>query len=113
MLAQATPNSEQLKDTDFLLKLGEAFTQVVYAQLILENAEVYRIDDDLVEQIFEFMVRDLSGFALKLFSQSSTTDEQMKFFQQMIRRPEIDRERFNRVWQQQVYILKDEYEMTP
>jgi acyl-CoA dehydrogenase len=113
MLAHAAPSSEQLKDTDFLLKLGEAFTQVVYAQLILENAEVYSIDDDLVDQIFEFMVRDLSGFALKLFGQPSTTGEQMTFCQQMIRRPEIDRERFNRVWQQQVYLLKDEYEMNP
>jgi acyl-CoA dehydrogenase len=113
MLAHAAPSSEQLKDTDFLLKLGEAFTQVVYAQLILENAEVYSIDDDLVDQIFEFMVRDLSGFALKLFGQPSTTGEQMTFCQQMIRRPEIDRERFNRVWQQQVYLLKDEYETNP
>ena len=65
MLAQATPSPEQVKDTDFLLTLGEAFTQVVYGQLILENVEVYSIDDDLVDQIFDFMVRDLSGYALK------------------------------------------------
>jgi acyl-CoA dehydrogenase len=113
MLAHATPNSEQLKDTDFLLALGEAFTQVVYAQLILENAEIYAIDDKLIDQIFEYMVCDLSGFALRLYSQPSTTKEQMAFCQQMIRRPEIDRDRFNRVWEKEVYLLKDEYEMNP
>ena len=113
MLAQATPSQEQVKDTDFLLTLGEAFTQVVYGQLILENAELYSIGNDLVDQIFDFMVRDLSGFALKLYSQPNTTREQMEFCHQMIQRPAINHDRFDRVWLNQVYPLKDEYEMNP
>ncbi len=113
MLTQATPSQEQVKDTDFLLTLGEAFTQVVYGQLILENVEVYSIDDDLVDQIFDFMVRDLSGFALKLYSQPSTTRDQMEFCLRMIQRPVVNQERFSRVWLNQVYPLKDEYEMNP
>jgi acyl-CoA dehydrogenase len=113
MLAQATPNTEQLKDTDFLLALGEAFTQIVYTQLILENVDVYQVDNALTDQIIEFMVRDLSQFALKLYSQPSTTQEQMAFFQQMIKRPAIDQARHNRVWREQVFALKDEYEMNP
>jgi acyl-CoA dehydrogenase len=112
LLTQATPNPEQVKDTDFLLTLGEAFTQVVYAQLILENVDIYSITDDLVDQIFDFMVRDMSGFALKLYSQSSTTAEQMEFYIKMIKRPAVDVDRFNHVWIDQVYPLKDEYEMT-
>lgn len=113
MLAQAIPSPEQVKDTDFLLTLGEAFTQAVYGQLILENARLYSIDDELVEQIFDFMVRDLSGFALKLYSQPSTTNEQREFCQRMIRRPEVNQDRFDRVWLNEVYPLKDEYEMNP
>ncbi len=113
MLAQATPADEQVKDTDFLLTLGEAFTQVVYGQLVLENVEIYSIDDDLVDQIFDCMVRDLSVFALKLYSQPHTTSAQMGFCQQMIRRPAVDFTRFDRVWSEQVYPLKDEYEMNP
>jgi acyl-CoA dehydrogenase len=112
MLAQATPGQEQLKDTDFLLTLGEAFTLVVYGQLILENVEIYSVGDDLVDQIFDFMVRDLSGFALKLYSQSSTSHEQIDFCLKMIRRPEVNADRFNRIWMDQVYQLRDEYEMT-
>jgi acyl-CoA dehydrogenase len=113
MLAQATPSEDQLKDTDFLLTLGEAFTQAVYGQLILENADEYSIDDDLVDQIFDFMVRDLSTFALRLYSQAHTTSEQMNFCLQMIRRPAVDPARFTRVWQEQVFPLKDAYEMNP
>lgn len=111
MLAQATPSQDQVRDTDFLLTLGEAFTQVVYGQLILENADIYSIEDELVDQIFDFMVRDLSGFALKLYSQPSTTPEQMEFCHRMIRRPEPNLERFSHVWSHQVIPLKDEYEM--
>jgi acyl-CoA dehydrogenase len=113
MLAQATPSQEQVKDTDFLLTLGEAFTQVVYGQLILENAELYSIGNDLVDQVFDFMVRDLSGFALKLYSQPNTTREQMEFCHKMIQRPAVNHDRFDRVWLSQVYPLKDEYEMNP
>jgi acyl-CoA dehydrogenase len=113
MLAQASPSQEQVKDTDFLLTLGEAFTQVVYGQLILENVDIYSIEDDLVDQIFDFMVHDLSGFALKLYSQPSTTQEQMKFCIKMIQRPVVSTERFDHVWLDQVFPLKDEYEMNP
>jgi acyl-CoA dehydrogenase len=113
MLAQATPSAEQVKDTDFLLSLGEAFTQIVYGQLILENAQLYNIGTDLLDQIFDFMVRDLSGFALRLYGQPSTSEAQMQFCQRMIRRPAMDQERFDRVWLEGVYPLKDEYEMNP
>ncbi len=113
MLSQATPNPEQLKDTDFLLALGEAFTQVVYAQLVLENSTIYAVDNDLIDQVFDFMVRDLSSQALRLFSQPTTNPQQMEFCRQMIRRPAVDVERFTRVWLEQVLPLKEEYEMNP
>jgi hypothetical protein len=35
-------------------------------QLILENARLYHIDDELLDRDFEFMVRDVSGYALQL-----------------------------------------------
>src|SRR5690606_38329071 len=58
MLEKAPPNEEQTQDTDFLLAGGELFALVVYAQLLLENARLYGIGDDLVDQIFDFLVRD-------------------------------------------------------
>ncbi|MBT9167678.1 MAG: hypothetical protein DDT19_01017 [Syntrophomonadaceae bacterium] len=64
MLVKAAPDEAQRQDTEFLLGLGEIFTLIVYGQLILENADIYQLDDDLVDQIFDFMVRDFSKFAL-------------------------------------------------
>lgn len=111
-LASATPDENQQKDVDFLLALGEIFTLVVYAQLILENAKLYEIGDDLLDQIFDFMVRDLSRHALNLYSKPSSTSRQMELCMQMLRKPAVDEVRFGRVWQE-VYSLKDAYSMNP
>ena len=113
MLARATPSEAQQKDTDFLLTLGELFTLVVYGQLVLENARIYGVDDGTVDQIFDFMVRDLSKFALQLYGKPSSTPQQMDYGIKMIRKPVVDAERYQRVWLNQVYVLKDEYEMNP
>jgi len=112
-LFMAPPDEAQRKDIDFLMTLGELFALVVYSQLILENAKIYEIDADLVDQIFDFMIRDFSKFALQLYSKPSSKPDQMDYCQRMIRKPNTDQSRFERVWQQQVYALKDLYEMKP
>jgi acyl-CoA dehydrogenase len=112
-LVMATPDDNQKKDIDFLMALGELFALVVYAQLILENAKIHEMDEALVDQIFDFMVRDFSKFALQLYSKPSSTDKQMAFCQQMLRKPVVDNARYQKVWQEHVYALKDTYEMNP
>ena len=99
LLATDPPGPDQMKDVDFLLAGGEIFALVVYAQLILENApHLRRIDDDLLDQIFDFMVRDMSKFALQLFSQPSSTEKQMACCQRMIQKAVHDPARYERVW---------------
>ncbi len=110
-LMTATPDEQQRKDIDFLMALGEIFTLVVYAQLILENAKIYDIDDDHVDQIFDFMVRDFSKFALQLYGKPSSSQAQMDLCMQMIKKPATDTERYERIWQQHVYPHKDTYKM--
>ncbi len=112
-LVSAAPNEEQQKDTDLMLTLGEIFTLVVYGQLILENAVIYDIDTDVIDQIFDFMVRDFSKFALQLYSKPGSTPAQADRLKEMIRRPAMDTERFKRVWRDRVLALKDTYEMNP
>jgi acyl-CoA dehydrogenase len=112
MLMAAPPNDAQRKDIDFLLASGEIFALVVYGQLILENAKIYDTSEDVVDQIFDFMVRDFSGHALNLYSKSSSTETQMQHCLEMIRKPIVDTDRYDRVWQQ-VHDLRDEYEMNP
>jgi acyl-CoA dehydrogenase len=113
LLAFATPDEAQRQDVDFLLALGEIFTLVVYGQLILENAKIYAVDDALLDQIFDFMVRDFARHALNIYSKPISTPAQMEYCLRMIRKPAVDAARFAQVWDGQVLPLKDAYEMNP
>jgi acyl-CoA dehydrogenase len=84
-MTQATPDDEQAKDLDFLLNLGELFTLVVYGQLIIENARIYDISNELLDQIFDFIVRDFSMYALQLYSKQSITEQQQEILLRMER----------------------------
>ena len=111
-LVKATPSEEQARDLDFLLTLGELFTLVPYGQLILENKGIYDIEDDVIDQIFDVMVRDFSKFALELYLKTSSTDQQMDLCQKMIQKPVVDEARFERVLRDHVYSLKGAYTMS-
>jgi acyl-CoA dehydrogenase len=110
-LATSPPDADQQKDTDFLMSLGELFTLVVYGQLILENANIYDIENDLIDQIFDFIVRDFSKFALQVYGKPSSTPEQMENCLKMIRKPAVDGARYQNVWENHVLALKDLYAM--
>jgi acyl-CoA dehydrogenase len=109
-LLQAPPDEAQQKDVDFLLSLGEVFTLIPYGQLILEAAPMYDIPDDVVDQIFDVMVRDFSKYALQIYHKPSSTADQMAICQEMIRKPAADPSRFQRVWQE-VSAFSGAYEM--
>jgi acyl-CoA dehydrogenase len=111
-LATATPTEAQQKDVDFLLAVGELFALVVYGQLVLEAAPLQGTDDDTLDQIFDFMVRDFSRHALSLYSKPSATEAQMALCQAMIRRPVVDHARYQRVWKS-VHALSGTYAMNP
>jgi len=113
LLVVGKPNKEQSKDFDFLLILGELFTLVVYGQLILENAIIKGIENDLVEQIFDFMIRDFSKFALQLNQKGCATLVQRTICKRMIKRPAVDDARHSRIWENYSYKMKDQYEMNP
>jgi acyl-CoA dehydrogenase len=111
LLATASPTPEQMKDIDFLLTGGEIFALVVYAQLILENASLLEIEGDLVDQIFDCLVRDMSHFALEMHNKPGSTEAQMAQCLAMIRKPAVDAARVSRVWQEHVYSQRDAYQM--
>ena len=113
LLIDCPPDAAQARDMDFLLAGGELLTLVAYGQLILESAALHGVDDDLVDQIFDFMVRDFSRYALALYSTTSTTPEQAEHCLKMIHRPDEDADRFESVWTNHVMKHVDAYEMTP
>ncbi|MEA3452091.1 MAG: acyl-CoA dehydrogenase family protein, partial [Bacteroidota bacterium] len=110
-LIKAPSTPEQQKDTEMMLAVGEIFTLIPYAQLILENAKIYNLDKDILEQIFDFMVRDFSKYALELHNKPSSTEKQMEYCRKMIRKPNTDNDRYMRVWKNFVIAQKGEYEM--
>ncbi len=112
LLATATPDEAQRKDLDFLMTLGEMFTLVVYAQLIAENAKIYGLADPLIDQIFDFLVRDFAKFAQQLHGKPSSTPAQMACCLRLIQKPVFDAERYQHVWRE-VHGLDGAYEMRP
>lgn len=113
LLKEAPPDKRQAKEIDFLLNLGELFTLVVYGQLLIEKAAMDRVPDELLDQIFDFMVRDFSSFALKVLYHPLTTERQIALCREMIKSPIHDNQRFEAVWKNQVITLKDAYTMNP
>ncbi|MFZ9595509.1 MAG: acyl-CoA dehydrogenase [Bdellovibrionia bacterium] len=111
LLLVAGPTAEQKKDFGFLLILGELFTIVAYGQLILEQAKLTSVDPELVDQIFDFLVRDFSKFALQLLTHTQSTRAQVVMAGLLIRKPKKNEARFQRIWQNDVLSLKDAYSM--
>tara|TARA_B110001454_G_scaffold209516_1_gene223083 strand:+ start:65 stop:1762 length:1698 start_codon:yes stop_codon:yes gene_type:complete len=111
LLLLARPKKDQIKDFDILLNLGELFTLVAYGQLIIEKFQLDNFDADILDQIFDFMIRDFSRYALNLYSKPNTTAPQKYFCKRMIRKPVKNTDRSKRVLQNHIYSLKDQYEM--
>ena len=111
MLTLAPPDKDQQRDVDFLLALGEIFSLIAYCQLILENAEILKIDEDLINQIFDVMVRDFSRYALELHNKSGTKPRQSKHALKMIRKPIPNQAQYDRIWKERVHALNGVYVM--
>ncbi len=86
-LAEAGPTKEQSSDIDYLLALGEILTLVAYGQLIIESRKFFPVEDDLLDEIFDFMVRDFSKFALNIHMKPSNSDKQKELSLAIIRTP--------------------------
>lgn len=99
-LTDTAPDEAQQKDLDFLLNVGHLFSLVVYGQLILESAE--KVSTDLLDQIFDFQIRDFSGYAVALHGKPSSTEAQQAWALAAIRKPAVDLARFDAVWSEVV-----------
>ncbi|GFG50719.1 acyl-CoA dehydrogenase [Mycolicibacterium agri] len=114
-LVTAPPDAEQQQDLDFLLNVGHLFSLIVYGQLILEQAGLTGMDSDMadiVDQIFDFQIRDFSSYAVALHGKPSSTQDQQNWAIEAIRKPVPDPERFGRVWER-VQAYDGAYEMRP
>ncbi|UOZ10475.1 acyl-CoA dehydrogenase [Amycolatopsis sp. WQ 127309] len=98
LLTEATPDEAQQADLDFGLALTELFTLVVYGQLILEQAGITGLGEQVVDQIFAVLVQDFSLAAVDLNGKPSSTEAQQAIALAALRKPVVDAERFDAVW---------------
>jgi len=107
LMASAAPQGAQAKDLDFLLTIGQLFTQVVYAQLVLEaaalaldgaadgtregtTAECAGLTEAHVDRMFAVFVQDFSEYAVALHGQASATPAQQEGALSLIRHATVD-----------------------
>jgi len=108
MMATAGPQGEQATDLDFLLTVGQIFTQIVYAQLVAEaaalaidgapdgtragtTASCTGLNEAHVDRMFAVFVQDVSEYAVALHGQASATPAQRKAALALVRPPAVDR----------------------
>jgi len=112
MLEQAPLTQEQMtSDLDFQQSLAQLFTLIPYGQLILEQAQLDETPVEIVDFVFETLVRDFTVTAVDLHGKASSTDAQQEWVLGAIRKPVVDEERGDRVYAE-VRALADAYEMT-
>ncbi|WP_067838162.1 acyl-CoA dehydrogenase family protein [Nocardia lijiangensis] len=97
LLAAAAPTAEQQRDVDFLFAIGELFTAIPYAQLILEQAAIEHTDAAVLDQLFDVFVREFAKNALALHSKPNATKAQQARALDLVRRPAFDAARFDKV----------------
>ena len=91
LLQDAPLTPEQMTDDlDFQQSLAQLFTLVPYGQLILEQAQLDDTPQDIVDLVFETLVRDFSATAIELHGKASSTDAQQRWALDSIRKP-VDR----------------------
>lgn len=111
-LSESPPDAEQSKDLDFMLTVGELFTLVAYGALILEQARIDSVSAALVDEIFDFQVRDFSRHAVHLFQKPSTSAAQQSVCMSMVQRALPDPARAAAI-HGMVMALKGAYQMRP
>lgn len=86
------------EDLDFQQSLSQLFTLIPYGQLILEQAQIDGTPEDVVDLVFETLVRDFTTYAVELHGKASSTEAQQRWVLESVRKPVIDEARGERVY---------------
>jgi acyl-CoA dehydrogenase len=99
MIGDAALTPDQMTaDLDFQQSMAQLFTLIPYAQLILEQAQLDDTPQDIVDTIFETLVRDFSATAVELHGKASSTADQQAWAISNIRKPVVDEARGDRIY---------------
>lgn len=109
--AECAP-ADRMKDMDYMFNLGQMFTMIPYAQLILESSRINLIDDDILDQMFGLFVADMARYCVaQIFSHENTGAQEGILRAILDVKPVHDNERYDRVWRDTIEPLSDAYVM--
>lgn len=112
MIMEDAPDESLMKNMDHMLHYGEIFTMIVYAQLVLEGAKLNEIEDDLIDQMFGYFVKDLNKFALTQANDHENTEIQAQHLKAIaLKGAVVDPEKDYAFWQEYVQSLDGCYTM--
>lgn len=100
LMTVAPPDEVQHADEEFTLALGNLLSLVVHGRLVLEQARLRALDDDLLDVIFGLLVKDFALAAVELHATAVCSRVQQLWALSAVERPRTDPEQFERVWQQ-------------
>ena len=99
MIGDAALTPDQMTaDLDFQQSMAQLFTLIPYGQLILEQAHLDDTPQDVVDTVFETLVRDFSATAIELHGKASSTADQQAWAIASIRKPVVDEARSDRIY---------------
>ena len=111
LLLEAGPNESQAKDIDYMLSMGELFASIVYGHLILEKALMDNACSDLLNQIFDVLVRDFAIYAAGLYGKPSNSDTQRELIKALIAAPIANPQQAEKLYIEQVCTLNGAYQL--
>ncbi len=111
LLVEAGPDEKQVRDLDYMLALGEMFASVVYGHLILEKAQMEDTDSDLLNQIFDVLVRDFAVYAAGLLGKPSNSEQQRELIKALITAPVANPEQTDKIYREHVLALNGAYQL--
>ena len=126
LVMSAPPSESQQRDLDYLQILGQLFSQVVYAQLICENAalamdgepragsvsDLSDLTEAHIDRMFAVFVQDMAEQAIALHGQASASDQQRELALTLVKAPVIDPEA-EKAFLDEVLSYDGAYQMRP
>ncbi|UUX34711.1 acyl-CoA dehydrogenase family protein [Fundicoccus culcitae] len=110
LFRECPPSKEKLNDKDYMLNLGMMFTMVPYAQLIIEGADLYEVDDATLNQILGLYVTDFGKYAIEQMYTYSNTKEIETILAEIISyKPAVNEDEYQSIWEENIVPLVGVY----
>lgn len=113
MLQQAAPDKAQYKNVDHMLNIGEIFSLIVYGNIIAENFRFNPMATEIIDRLYEVLCRDIAEFAFNQFLNFNLTADQEKYFQALMKKPVLNADQDQKIWEDHILPLVGSYTMNP